>query len=232
MSDVRLGSVFRAVRRRFGWRQRDVAERAGVHQQTVSLIERGRLELVGIRRLRRVAKELEIDVDFVPRWRGASVDRLVDAVHSVIVDAVVVRLRARGFEVLVEWSFNHFGERGAIDVVGWRAETRTLVIVEIKSTIATMHTTLSSLDRYVRIASKLLPRERGWQPAQIGRILALPETTTSRDALRRNQAILGAVLPARTREITAWLRSPSTSIAGVWLLRVEKSTAGCRIRRF
>jgi hypothetical protein len=196
----------------------------------VSLIERGRLELVSVRRLRRIAAALEIDVDLLARWRGATVDALLDGAHAAIVDAVVGQLRARGFEVLVEWSFNHFGERGAIDVVGWHAETRALVIVEIKSAIVTMHSTLSALDRYVRIASTVLSRERGWQPIHIARILALPETTTTRDALRRNAEVLAAALPARTRQITAWLRTPNAPIAGIWLLRVRHLTPGGRVR--
>jgi hypothetical protein len=67
--------------------------------------------------MRRVASALEIDIEIVPRWRGSSVDRLVDRAHAGLVDGVVGRLDAAGFEVIAEWSFNHFGERGAVDVV-------------------------------------------------------------------------------------------------------------------
>ena len=43
MDDLRLGLVCRALRRRLGWRQVDLAERAGVSQDMVSRIERGLL---------------------------------------------------------------------------------------------------------------------------------------------------------------------------------------------
>jgi transcriptional regulator with XRE-family HTH domain len=42
MDDIRVGAAFRAVRIRRGWRQQDVADRAGVSRALISLIERGK----------------------------------------------------------------------------------------------------------------------------------------------------------------------------------------------
>lgn len=67
MDDQRLGRAFRAVRVRRRLRQRDVATAADVSASLVSLVERGHLELVSIRKLRRVASVLEIRVDLVAR---------------------------------------------------------------------------------------------------------------------------------------------------------------------
>src|SRR5438045_5046416 len=145
VTDLRTGHAFRAARRRLGWTQRKLAEQVGLSQQLVSLIERGHSDRLSVRAVRRVAAPLEIDIDLVARWRGATIDRLIDSTHAALVDAVVGLLRGGGFEVVVEWSFNHYGERGAVDVIAWHAPTRTLVIVEVKSVIGAVHSTISTL---------------------------------------------------------------------------------------
>lgn len=63
MDDVRVGAAFRAVRIRSDWRQGDVAVKAKTTAGVVSLIERGHLEAVSTRVLRRVAIALGIKLD-------------------------------------------------------------------------------------------------------------------------------------------------------------------------
>jgi transcriptional regulator with XRE-family HTH domain len=60
MDDLRVGAIVRAVRRRRGLRQADVARLAGVAQSTVSEIERGRLEPLCLRTIRNVCSALEM----------------------------------------------------------------------------------------------------------------------------------------------------------------------------
>jgi transcriptional regulator with XRE-family HTH domain len=88
MSDQRLGSVIRVVRVRRGWRQLDVATKARVSQITVSRIERGHFESLSLDRLRDVAMTLDIRVDLVARYRGGDLDRLLNAGHSRLHEAV------------------------------------------------------------------------------------------------------------------------------------------------
>jgi transcriptional regulator with XRE-family HTH domain len=54
MDDLRLGALVRAVRQHRGWRQLDLAAAAAVSASFVSLIERGHLDSVALRTLRRV----------------------------------------------------------------------------------------------------------------------------------------------------------------------------------
>jgi transcriptional regulator with XRE-family HTH domain len=63
----RLGSLFRAVRRRRGLRQLDVATAAGVSDSAVSLIERGHSDTLSFRTLERVAATLDIRLDVAGR---------------------------------------------------------------------------------------------------------------------------------------------------------------------
>jgi len=219
MRDVVVGTVFRAVRRRLGLAQREVAARAGVSQQTVSVIELGRLEEVDLATLRRVGAALGIETAFAPRWRGPELDRLLDAGHASIVEGVVRELRLRGWTVDAEWSFNSYGERGAVDVLAWRPDRRALAVVEVKTRIVNVQELLSTLDRKRRLSVELLPKERGWRPGCVGRILVLPDTSTARDAVERHSATFAVTLPGRTVEVRRWVRDPVDDLRGIWFIR-------------
>ena len=218
-----VGAVFRAVRRRRGSTQKAVAQRAGVSQQTVSVIELGRLDAVDLATLRRVGSALGIDVPFAPRWRGPELAQLLDAGHAAVVEAVVRELRARGWSVEVEWSFNRYGERGAVDVLAWLPSCRALLIIEVKTRIVDVQELLGTLDRKARVAGEVLPQERGWQPAVVGRVLVLPDGSTARDAIDRHGATFSAALPQRAVEVRRWLVEPVSNLRAIWFLR---STGG------
>ncbi len=119
MDDVRVGRLIRLVRRRRHLKQSDVAAMAGVSQRTVSRVERGLFEEAGLRGLRSVAAALQIALPFEPRFSAGNVDRVLDARHLAVVQRVVPQLRAAGWLLRLEYSFNHYGERGCIDILGW-----------------------------------------------------------------------------------------------------------------
>ncbi|HEU4571882.1 MAG TPA: helix-turn-helix transcriptional regulator, partial [Candidatus Limnocylindrales bacterium] len=60
MDDLRIGLVTRAVRHRQGLRQSDLAGRAGVSQQEISLFERLGLTAVDLRTARRICAPLGV----------------------------------------------------------------------------------------------------------------------------------------------------------------------------
>ena len=219
VNDVTVGKVFRAIRIRRGWRQIDVSVRCGVSQQEISDIELGRLEDVCVRTIRRVARHLDIDLPFAPRWRGPELDRLLDADHATIVEAVLRLLRAEAWESAPEWTFNHYGERGSIDILAWHEPTRTLLIIEVKSRIVDLQDLLSSHDRKVRIAPIVVPGERGWEPLAVGRLLILPEGSTHREAAARHAATFREAYPDRNRAVRAWLAAPVGPLRGLLFLR-------------
>jgi transcriptional regulator with XRE-family HTH domain len=84
MDLARLGSAFRAVRRRNRWRQADVAARAGVSAKSVGRAERGSADRLTVRTLLAISAALEIRIDFEPRWRGGELGRLLNAGHSAM----------------------------------------------------------------------------------------------------------------------------------------------------
>lgn len=235
MDDIRVGLIFRAIRRSKGLSQATVGSRAGVSQQLISRLERGRIADLTVRRVRSIGAVLEVEMPFGPRWRGPELQRLLDADHAILVGLVVSLLRELGWTVLVEWSFNHFGERGSVDVVAWHPTFRTLLVVEVKTRIVDLQDLLSTHDRKVRIAARLLAEEQGWRPSHMGRVVVLPNDSTTHDTVRRHRAVLDAVLPTRTVAVKSWLGAPERDLAGLWFVRPTtppgKSTRHTVVRR-
>ena len=230
MDDLKVGAMARAVRHRRRWKQRDVAARAGVSQQLVSLFERGRIDELTVRSARHIAAALEIRLPFAPWWRGGDGLRLVDADHAVLVDGLVAILVAAGWEVVVEYTFNHFGERGSVDVVGWHPASRSLLIAEVKSRLLDSQETLAVLHRKARIAPRLLERERGWMAAQMGVVLAMQDTTANRSAVARHPATFASAFPDRPRAARRWLREPHGPLHAVWFLPLTNRGGATRQR--
>lgn len=218
MDDVRTGLVFRAVRRRRGWRQVDLAVTAEVDRSVISLIERGHLQRLSVRTLRRVARVLEIQLAFEPRWRGGQLPALLDRAHAGIVEAVVALLRLWGWQVIVEYTYNHYGDRGSVDVIAWHAASRCLVLIEVKSRILNVQDLLAQANRRMRVVPRLLVGERGWHPAHVASILVLPATPSNRRVVTRHASSIGTAYPARTVEVRRWLRAPMGELRGIWFL--------------
>lgn len=230
MDDLRVGALTRAVRHRLGWTQREVARRAGVSQKLVSLLECGRLEELTVRNARRIVAALEIRLPFDPRWRGGDGVRLLDAEHAAIVNAVVTDARHHRWECLVEYTFNHYGERGSVDVVAWHPEHRYLLIAEIKSRLLDTQNTVASLDRKVRIVPRLLAIERGWRPTHVGVVLVAAELTANRSVVARHRATFQSGFPDRTWAVRRWLRHPKSELRGLWFVRPSNTATGKRVR--
>jgi transcriptional regulator with XRE-family HTH domain len=219
VEDQRIGVVVRTLRRRRRWRQADLARRAGVSQSSVSKFERGQIEHLRLESTRRICRALDMSIALEPRWRGSDLYRLLDAEHAMLVERCVRRLRAVGWEPLVEYSFNHYGDRGSVDIVAWHPMLRVLLIVEVKSRIVDLQDLASSIDRKVRVVPALLARERGWHAVAVGRILVIAETTANRQLVRRHRATFAATFPAGTVDVRRWLRSPAGALRGIWFLR-------------
>ena len=218
MDDRRLGLVARALRRRLGWRQVDLARRAGVSQPVVSRIERGHLATISTATLRKVLAALDIRLEFDPRWRGGEIDRVTDQRHAALARAVARMLSDAGWTVAQEVTYAIYSERGSIDLLGVKEEDRLAVITELKTEMVTWEETLRRLDAKVRLLPRIMVQRLGWQPRVVGCVLVLEDSMTN----RRRIAALGAAathqFPARTLEVKRWLRSPSGPLRGIWFL--------------
>ncbi len=228
MDDVRIGRILRQLRHRKHWRQRDVADAAGISQSAISLIERGHLATVSIRVLRRTFAAVDARFEGEVTWRGGLVDRLLDEDHARLVSAFATELVRSAWEVHVEVTFSEFGERGSIDILALRRADGIALVVEIKTRLMAVDDTIRRLDVKSRLVTKVVFDRFGWRPAIVGRLLVIEESATSRRRVAAHDGALGAALPDRGRIVRTWLHRPAGRFSG---LRFVASTSRSGPRR-
>jgi transcriptional regulator with XRE-family HTH domain len=216
MDDARIGRALRVLRQRRGLRQSEVAAAAGVSQSTVSDLECGRLAGLPVATIRRVFAAVDAGFEGTVNWRGAGLDRLLDARHAGLVAASVRRLGELGWETRVETTYSIYGERGSIDVLGALSRVRAVLVEEVKSELANLEETIRKLDEKVRLVRKEIAEDQfGWEPASVGRLLILPDSTTARRRVAVLEPVLRVAFPDRGSVVRQWLREPSGALAGI-----------------
>lgn len=223
VDDVQLGRRYRGLRHRLGWRQADLAARAGVSHGLISLIERGRIEEVKIRLLRRVARELDAEFASQLRWRGGDLDRLMDEGHAVLVGQTTAMLRTHGWELRLEVSYSVYGERGSIDLLAWHPKARLLLVVEVKTELVAVEETLRKHDQKARLAVRMAAEQFEWKAVSAARLLVLPSLSTARRRVERHEAVMGVAYPLRGTSLRRWIGSPTGPVAGLQFIDVEGS---------
>ncbi len=218
MDDRRVGLVIRALRRRRGWRQVDLAVRAHLSQTTISAVERGHLDSVSLVNLRRILAPLDGRADFDIRWRGGSLDRTLDQRHAQLVETVVGLLARNGWQTEVEVTYAIYGERGAIDVMAFHPSTASLVVIEVKTELTSIEEMLRRHDEKVRLGPRIARERFRWQATSTSRILAIGEHRSARRHVATHKAVLDSVMPSENVAVRGWLASPVGSIRGRWFL--------------
>jgi transcriptional regulator with XRE-family HTH domain len=197
-------------------RQSEVAAVAGVAQSTISDIERGRVAGLPIATVRRVFAAVDAGFEGNVHWRGAGLDRLLDARHASLVAASVRRLIDVGWDASVEISYSIYGERGSIDVLGAHPAGRAVLVEEVKSELASLEETIRKLDEKVRLVHQRVALDHlGWQPVLVGRLLVLPDSTTARRRVLELDTVLSVAFPDRGADVRRWLREPVGGLSGI-----------------
>ncbi len=197
----------------------------------MSRAERGQAWGLTMRTIVEIAEALGARASPGLYWQGEALDRLLDAAHAGLVDQVVSILSADGWRVVPEATFNHFGERGSIDVLAWHPEHEALLIVEVKPVMPDVQAMLAGVDRKQRIAREVAA-ERGWRLRSVSRLIVFPEDRTVRRQLDEHASTFDVAYPARTRDVRQWIRSPAGSISGLLFLPASQSTtARHRVRQ-
>ncbi|MGH2382304.1 MAG: helix-turn-helix domain-containing protein [Candidatus Limnocylindria bacterium] len=225
MEIIRLGSVFRAVRIRKGWRQVDVATAAKVSQAMISRIERGRVRGVSLAALMQVAEALEIRIDVLPRWRGGDLDRMLNAGHAALHQRVARMFAGTPWLLAPETTFAVYGERGVIDILAFHPPTGALLIIELKTDLVDVQQLMTAADRYRRLAPRVA-RERGWNVRSIGVWVALRDTRTNRRRVGEHADILRLAFPGDGRSVRRWSRSPDGPMSALSFIPDEAGRPG------
>jgi transcriptional regulator with XRE-family HTH domain len=167
MDEVRIGNTLRVIRIRKHLRQADVAHRAGTSRETVSRLERGGIGRVKLDTFLAVATTLGIRADLRLRWQGGDLDRVMNAAHAKLHEAIAQHLGSHdGWVWRPEVSFSIYGERGVIDILAWHAETRSLLIIELKTSLVDPQDLAATMDRRVRLGAQIA-KQFGWAPMTV-----------------------------------------------------------------
>jgi transcriptional regulator with XRE-family HTH domain len=218
VDDRRVGLVIRALRRRRGWRQSDLAAASGVSQAAISLVERGHVDTFSLRTFRSILLALEARGDVDVRWRGGSIDRTLDEGHAALVGSTLRALPNVSWVAEPEVTYAIYGERGSIDILAYHRRTASLLVIEVKTELTSIEETLRRLDQKVRLAGKIARDRFGWTPSSTSRLLVMPDTAAARRRSSRHREVLDAVFPAGNVAIRHWLAEPIGSIHGRWFL--------------
>lgn len=146
----------------------------------VSLIERGHLQEVSLRITRRVAASLDAALIVHLQWRGAAIDRLLDEDHAGLVAAVAAVLGKTGWLVESEVTYSIYGERGSFDLLAFHPATRTLLVIEVKTELASIELTLRKMDEKARLGARVARERFGWEARAVSRLLVMADTSTNR----------------------------------------------------
>ena len=178
-------------------------------------IEAGRLDRVRFGDIRRYAAALGARFDGTVLWQGADLDRMLNRGHARMHEAMATWLAAvSGWLALPEISFAYDRDRGVIDVVAWHAETRSLLLVELKTRLVDINNLMATMDIRRRVAP-LIARDRGWNPVSIGLWVVVAPGRTNGRALAEHANVLRSKFPADGRAIRRWLARPSGDIAAL-----------------
>jgi transcriptional regulator with XRE-family HTH domain len=223
MDPVRFGRAVRALRRRRGWRQEDLAASAGLSRAAVSRIESGRCDRSTVKTLESLSLALGATMDLRLNWNGEALDRLLDSAHARLVELTVVRLEVCGWETAPEISFNIAGERGSIDALALHRPTGSLLVVEVKSVVPDIQAMLAGLDRKARLASQVA-HERGWPSESVSRLLMIGDGRTARRRVAAFEATFRRAYPTRGWEVDRWLRAPDRArpISGLRFMPIDR----------
>jgi hypothetical protein len=178
-------------------------------------MERGHLEALSLRAIRRAFSAVDGRFEGLVLWRGGALDRLLDERHAALAGAFAGELRRLGWKVEFEVTYSRYGERGSIDVLAWFSGTATLLVVEIKTEIASVEETMRRLDVKVRLAASIAKDRFGWQPASIARFLVVARGATNYRRIHRHEAVFQSAFPIRGWAARQWLRQPTGRVSGL-----------------
>jgi hypothetical protein len=195
-----------------------------VSRNKVGRSERRAVANMTVGDLDKIASALGATLQVQVRWQGEQLDRLLDAAHAALQEQVAWTLEHFGWLVRPEVSFNHFGDRGRVDIVAFHPRLRVLVIAEIKSGIGDLQKTIGRLDIKVRLA-KVIAAEQGWRDvAAVIPALVIGDTRAARRTIAAH-ATLFTRFNVRGRQALAWLRRPIDPVPSGLLWFATRSNA-------
>lgn len=207
MRDRAAARLFRVARVRRDLRQADVSDESGLSRTSIANHELGRIEGATIRALRQHAEALGLTLEIT--LRGPTGEIVNDEEHALVSQWVKRQLEPMGWTTDAEASFSIYGERGRIDLLGWHAERRIVLIDEQKTDLPDVQDLLGTLDVKERLARQIAG-ERGWDTDSVAVLLAITRTSRNLRTVKRFEALFSRY-KIRGADAVRWLRDPHGS---------------------
>src|SRR5438045_5430507 len=95
MDDIAFGRLVKLARIKRGWRQQDLAERAGVSRSVLSRIERGHIAETSLGTVRAIAQRLDLRIELNARARAMEWNASTVSACLLVADSMTNRRRIR-----------------------------------------------------------------------------------------------------------------------------------------
>jgi transcriptional regulator with XRE-family HTH domain len=223
MRDAVIGRLFRMARFRRGWTQAELSTRARISPTVISRIEAGQASRYRLAVLQRHGDALGLRAEISVAGRGGEAVRLLDEEHAAVVEYVASILRNAGWLVDAEASFNHYGDRGRIDLLALHPESGTLLIVEVKTEVTDLQDLFGSLDVRERLAPRLAA-SRGWTVRHVATLLAVADVERNRRTIRAHRTLFER-FERHGMRVRAWVRRPRPRPSSLLLYVAASATA-------
>lgn len=209
----RVASMVTDNRRRLGWSKADLGRRTGMSAQMVGAVEAAGAN-PSLRVLVALLDGLGLDVELVARGQPVvltATPRQRDAAHAVCSGHAQRRIETlEGWDLRREVRIDSGRYHGWIDLLAFHAESGTLVIIEIKTSIDDLGGIERNMDWYVREAPSVASR-LGWDARVILPWLLVLATDEVEARLRANRVVVDAAFPVRAPAMTAILADPASA---------------------
>lgn len=209
---TQIGQLVRGARTTMAWSQERLSVRSNVPQSVISRLERGIHSGVDFDDLERLARamggtfHIRLDAPFLTDRA-----RQKDRVHAACVAYVLRRLLRGGWMAASEVEISGRFGPGWIDVLAWHPATGALLVIEVKTEIRDLGQIQRTLGWYESRAT-VAARRLGWSPRQVHAALILLDTGAVANALRANRALLEIEVPRRSKDLAAFIASPSVLV--------------------
>jgi transcriptional regulator with XRE-family HTH domain len=202
-----VGVGVAALRKRRGWSQRELAAVVGVSQQLISRLEHGLLEGISAGALDRVVVALGGRLRFEILAAGPV---QVDRRHAALQEWLAAALASLGWLVAAEHSFNHYGDRGRVDLLAFHTASEVLLVFEVKTRIDDVQDLLGRLDVKCRLG-RTMAEQLGWMGVEaVVPALLLADARTNRRRVGDHR-VLFSRFALRGQSARAWLRRPASA---------------------
>jgi len=216
-----IGRAIRSSRVEVGWSQRELAERLGTSQASISRLESGSGPYLDVRLASAALQLLGIRMQLDGATLGLAGRREQrDLVHAKCCGHVARRLAGLGWEVRQEVEVGTGRYRGWIDLLAYRGTDRSVLCVEVKTEIddvGRIQRTLSWYEREAWVAARRL----GWRTHNVRSSLLVLCSTENDARVRSNREILQQTFPARARELGRWLAEPRDPVPARGLAMID-----------